>query len=72
MFELKKVSMLTCNINTMCLPISESEYKEQLKKWENGMYIQDAFPMLTPEQREFIMTGVIPEEWDAAFDLEDY
>jgi hypothetical protein len=29
--------------------------------------IQDAFPHLTPSQREFILTGISPEEWDATF-----
>ena len=35
------------------------------KDWkENGKLIQEVFHMLTPEQREFIMTGVTPQEWD--------
>ena len=42
------------------------------------MLIQNAFPNLTSEQREFIKTGVTPEEWDETFCddddtyLEDY
>jgi len=35
----------------------------QIKKWQEGMNIQDAMPNLTPEQREFIKTGIPPHEW---------
>lgn len=40
---------------------------EQLKAFENGMFIQDAMPDLSSDDREFIMTGVTTEEWTAAF-----
>ncbi len=36
---------------------------EQLQAWENGMLIQNAMPFLTPDEREFIMTGITAEEW---------
>ena len=38
--------------------------RDQLDKWQNGMLIQDAFPNLSPDDREFIMTGITEEEWD--------
>lgn len=31
--------------------------------WERGLLIQQAFPMLTDDEREFILTGLTPEEW---------
>ena len=31
------------------------------------MLIQHAYPMLSDDQREFILTGITPEEWAAAF-----
>jgi hypothetical protein len=35
-----------------------------LELYENfGVLLQDAFPNLTPAQREFIKTGITPEEW---------
>lgn len=40
---------------------------EQLYAWQNGMLIQNAMPNLSVDDREFIMTGTTPEEWDAAF-----
>lgn len=27
--------------------------------------IQDSFPHLTPDEREYILTGLRPEDWDA-------
>lgn len=40
---------------------------DQLSLWESGTNIQDAMPHLSADEREFIMTGITPEEWDAAF-----
>lgn len=40
---------------------------EQLKAWRSGTFIQDAMPHLTADEREFIMTGITPPEWDTMF-----
>jgi len=55
--------MFTDVTRTIDLPITE----EQLTLWEEGMLIQKAMPNLSPDQREFIMTGVTSEEWNEAF-----
>jgi hypothetical protein len=39
--------------------------------YASGAYIQDAFSFLTPEQREFLMTGITPEQWEALFTEEE-
>ena len=50
--------------NTIDLDITT----EQLARYENGEeLIQNVFPNLSPEHREFIMTGITPEEWNATF-----
>lgn len=50
--------------NTIDLDITA----EQLARYENGEeLIQNIFPNLSPEHREFIKTGITPEEWDATF-----
>tara|TARA_R110002012_G_scaffold118979_1_gene267950 strand:- start:386 stop:556 length:171 start_codon:yes stop_codon:yes gene_type:complete len=41
--------------------------KDQFVAWEKGALIQDAFPNLTPDEREFLKTGITPDEWDAMF-----
>ena len=50
--------------NTIDLDITA----EQLARYENGEeLIQNVFPDLSPEHREFIITGITPEEWEASF-----
>lgn len=39
----------------------------QIASWAKGELIQDAMPNLTPSEREFINTGVTPDEWDEIF-----
>lgn len=36
---------------------------ESLEKYEGGALIQDAFPMLTPDEREIILTGICADCW---------
>lgn len=62
---IERVSPLTGEINTMDLDITQ----EQLDAFYNGSeLIQHAFPNLTADEREFILTGITPDEWNAMFD----
>ena len=56
---LERTSMISNKTTTMELPITNA----QLNRWEQGELIQNVFPDLTPDQREFIMTGITGEEW---------
>jgi len=47
----------------MDLPITEEAFRDGLHRRDGGDLIQHAFPKLTDGQREFIMTGITPEEW---------
>ncbi len=38
--------------------------EEQYRNWQSGTLIQNAMPHLSPDQREFLMTGITPEEWE--------
>jgi hypothetical protein len=40
---------------------------EQVFRWVNGELIQKAFPHLSADDREFIMTGITAEEWECLF-----
>ena len=55
--------MFTGIEHTMEIPCTEA----QLTAWHNGMLIQDAMPNVPTELREFLMTGVTPDEWRAIF-----
>lgn len=53
-------STFTGVLNTMDIPITAEEFN----RWQNsGELIQRVFPDLSPEHREFLMTGATPEEW---------
>ncbi len=53
-------SIITGATNTIEIP---GLTNDMVESWENGMMIQDAMPNITPEMREFVMTGITPEEW---------
>ena len=38
--------------------------QEQITAWENGEISQIAFPNISPEDRDFILTGIVEEEWE--------
>lgn len=46
---------------------------EQYHQWQFGRrYIQDVMPELDSDQREFILSGLTPKEWNDRFgDLEE-
>ena len=65
---IERISPLTGKLNTMDLPITQ----EQIDRWQNSdQVIQQAFPQLNDEQREFLLTGYTQEDWDAIFPPED-
>ena len=60
---IKRRNPFNGKINVMDIPVTE----EQLAAWDSGTLIQNAMPNLTPDQREFIMTGITPEQWVEMF-----
>ena len=58
-----KTSSLSGIERTLDIPITE----KQFKAWEDGELIQNVMPHLTPSEREFLITGVVQEEWDEMF-----
>ena len=61
------ISALTGAKHAAPLAITEA----QVYDWVNGASIQDAMPHLSPEDREFLMTGITAVEWDSMFPEED-
>ena len=61
--KITRTSMFSGVTRTLDLPITE----EQIEAWNAGTLIQEAMPQLSAEDREFIMTGVTPEEWAKEF-----
>jgi len=61
--KITRKSPFSGDVNTMDLDVTQ----EQLDLWNSGVSIQNALSNLSPENREFIMTGITPEEWDESF-----
>jgi len=55
--------MLSGARNTREIPVT----REQLDAWNSGVLIQNAMPNLSADDREFIKTGITPEEWEDLF-----
>lgn len=66
--QLTKISITTGKSNTMEIPISEKQYDAWLN---SDRLVQEAFPFLTIDQLEFLISGMTPSEWDDLFADED-
>ena len=58
-----RTSPFSGQVNTKDLPVTE----DQLTRWQNGELIQNVFPHINADDREFIKTGITGEEWNSAF-----
>lgn len=61
--EITRRSMLTGKTHIREVNVTQQE----IAVWQAGALIQDAMPFLSDDDREFIMSGITPEEWDAHF-----
>lgn len=58
-----RTSPFSNEINRMDIDMTPEEYEAACIARARGAKIQDAYPMLNPAEREFIMTGITDEEW---------
>lgn len=66
--KIKRRSELTQQESEREIDVTE----EQLARYEDGgILLQDAFPHLDADDREFIKTGITPEEWSLISPPED-
>jgi len=75
--KLTKTSTFSGEQHTYTLNCSEREFDSREAAWQGGAWIHHAFPSprFSADDREFIMSGIIPAEWvaymaalDAEFD----
>lgn len=45
------------------VPVNEDDYWD----WQDGALVQDAFPYLSADEREMLISGVCPKCWEKAF-----
>lgn len=65
--EITRKSLFSGEVRTRELDITQ----EQLDEWSNCALVQNVFPHLSADDREFLITGMTPEEWDALTKEED-
>lgn len=58
-------SLLTGKKSEMDLPVT----REQIELWQSGILIQNVMPELTNVQREFLISGMSPEEQKKIFKI---
>lgn len=44
---------------------------EAYNAWKDGAYIQDAFPDMSADVREMLVSGIDPECWAAIFQFDE-
>ena len=66
----KEVTVITtCPI---CGHANEVEVNEMdYLDWQDGMLVQDAFPYLSANEREMLISGICPSCWDNMFPPEE-
>ena len=66
--QISKVSMITGRKHTRTIVLDPAD----LDRWQNSdVLIQHAMPYLSSDDREFLISGVTPSEWEEAFGDED-
>jgi hypothetical protein len=61
--QITRISPFTKTTNVMDINVTQ----EQIALWESGTLIQVAMPHISADEREFIMTGITPSEWEENF-----
>lgn len=62
-----KKSMYTQKSNTMDLDVTQEQIDEYNGPRHIRRLIQHIFPQLNPDEREFLISGATPEEWEDIF-----
>ena len=62
-----RISPISGVEHTLDLPVSPRDFRFAMDLYERGALIQNAFYMLSDADREFVKTGITPDEWDETF-----
>jgi hypothetical protein len=57
--KIEKYSIIGDRYNTLDLNVTQ----EMLDRWYDGEKMQDVMPHLTQDEMEFLISGLLPEEW---------
>jgi hypothetical protein len=62
-----KTSQISKTESTMDLDITQDQLNRINLRYNTGELIQNIVPNLSMEEREFLMTGITPKEWNQLF-----
>ena len=65
--EIVRKSQLSGAIHVMDIDISEEQLARVENRRDNQELIQNIVPHLPKDEREFLISGITPEEWELAF-----
>ena len=64
MLAITRTSALSGTTRTMLLPVTTKQLQAY---YDHNVLLQNAFPDCSPDQREFIKTGITGQEWEDGF-----
>jgi hypothetical protein len=67
MIEITRRSPLSGQLTTLTIPMTADEYAVAFLRYATGTPLWDAFFLLPTHLREFINSGVTPDEWEAGW-----
>jgi hypothetical protein len=66
---IRRTSRISKTESTMDLDITFGQLERIENRYETKELIQDIVPNLSKEEREFLMTGITPKEWNQMFNM---
>ena len=66
----REITLVTTCICCGCVNEVEVNAMDYLR-WRDGMLAQNAFPYLTAEEREMLISGICPTCWETTFEGPD-
>ena len=69
--QITRISQLSGKTHTLDLNVTLDQMERFEVRKITGEYVQTIFPELPKEEREFILTGITPEEWNSTFNFEN-
>lgn len=69
--QVEMKSTLTNVVHVRVMDVNPDKLRDWRLGWIEGK-IQDVFPELSDDDREFLLTGITREEWDTAFAEGDF
>lgn len=55
------------------IPLPPKKFITLYRQWKSSnQFVQNVFPMLSPDEREFLITGLTPKQFSEVFGEETY